>query len=329
MCTALTLKTKQCEVLFGRNLDYVVNINQSVHLIPRKYKWRNGVTDRDEYVKYAILGMGTLVNTYPYLIDGFNENGLGCAALYFPRYASYNKNLKEDKINLSPYDVMLWILGNFKTVEEVFIAFKDVNIVNVPGLSNDIPNEYHWIVTDRSGKSIVIEKTKKKLRIYEDNIGILTNSPTFDWQITNLNQYIPLTPNQPSDVCWSGQKLTPLGQGLGAIGMPGDNTPPSRFVRIAFTKTFLPTPKNEITGVNEFFNALNVTFEVKGSLVTSDGLYETSLYTSCMNLQKRIYYYNTYDNNRINAVIMRNEDLDSKKIIKYPYENSLDINYQN
>ncbi|NFF79925.1 choloylglycine hydrolase family protein [Clostridium botulinum] len=329
MCTALTLQTKQCEVLFGRNLDYVVNFNQSVNLIPRNYKWLNGAIDKNEYVKYAILGMGTVFDKFPYLTDGFNEKGLGCAALYFPGYASYNKNLKGDKINLSPYDIILWILGNFKTVEEVIFAFKYVNIVDTPRLRNIIPNEYHWIVTDRSGKSIVIEKTKEKLSIYQDKFGILTNSPTFDWQTTNLNQYIPLNPRQPSDVCWSGQKLTPFGQGLGALGMPGDNTPPSRFVRIAFTKSFIPIPINEKCGIIEFFNSLNTTFEVNGSLITPEGLNEKSLYTSCMNLQKRIYYYNTYDNNRINAVIMKNEDLNSKQIIKYPYMNSLDINYQN
>lgn len=329
MCTALTIKTKQNEVLFGRNLDYVVNYDQSVHLIPRNYKWINGVTNKTEYVRYAILGMGTVINTFPYLTDGFNENGLGCAALYFPGYASYNKNLIEDKINLSPYDVIPWILGNFKTVEEVTFAFEDVNIVNLPRLANYIPNEYHWIVTDKSGTSIVIEKTKNKLSIYQNKLGILTNSPTFDWHMTNLKQYIPLTPKQPADVSWSGQKLSPLGQGLGALGMPGDNTPPSRFVRIAFTKNFLPTPINEKRGIIEFFNSLNTVFEVNGSLLTPDGLYETSLYTSCMNLQKRVYYYNTYYNNRINAVIMRNEDLDSNEIIKYPYMNSLDINYQN
>lgn len=329
MCTALTLKTRQCEILFGRNLDYIVNFNQSVHLIPRNYKWLNGATGQNEYVKYAILGMGTVFDKFPYLADGFNEKGLGCAALYFPGYASYNKNLNEDKINLSPYDIILWILGNFKTVEEVAVAFKEVNIVDTPRIGKNIPTEYHWIVTDNRGKSIVIEKTKEKLSVYQNKLGILTNSPTFDWQTTNLNQYIPLTPNQPSDVCWSGQKLIPLGQGLGALGMPGDNTPPSRFVRIAFTKNFIPTPINEKRGIIEFFNALNTVFEVNGSLITPDGLSETTLYTSCMNLQKKIYYYNTYYNNRINAVIMRDEDLDSKQIINYPYINSLDINYQN
>lgn len=329
MCTALTLKTKQNEVLFGRNLDYVVNINESVHLIPRKYKWRSGVTDKNEYVKNAILGMGTILNNYPYLTDGFNENGLGCAALYFPGYASYDKNLKENGINLSPYDVILWILGNFNTVEEVTSAFKDVTIVDIPKIEDYLPTEFHWIVADRSGKSIVIENTKEALCIYDDKLGILTNSPTFDWQMTNLKQYITLTPKQPSSVYWSGQKITPLGQGLGAFGLPGDNTPPSRFARIAFTKNFIPTPTDEKCGIIEFFNALNPVFEVKGSIITPDGLNETSIYTSCMNLQKGIYYYSTYYNNRINAVIMRSEDLDSKQIIKYPYMSSLDINYQN
>ncbi|MEG0133894.1 MAG: choloylglycine hydrolase [Clostridium sp.] len=329
MCTALTVKTKQGEVLFGRDLDYVVNFNQSVHLIPRKYKWRSGVTDKSEYVKYAILGMGAVFNTYPYLTDGFNENGLGCAMLYFPGYASYNKNLQENSVNLSPYDVILWILGNFKTVEEVVVAFREVNIVDLPKLEDYLPTEYHWIVTDRSGKSIVIESTKEKLSIYQDKLGILTNSPTFYWQMTNLKQYIHLTPKQPTDAYWGEQKLTPLGQGAGAIGMPGDNTPPSRFVRIAFIKNFMPIPIDEEAGVIEFFNALNTVFEVKGSLITPDGLHETSIYTSCMNLQKRVYYYSTYYNNRINAITMKGEDLDSKEIIKYPYMNSLDINYQN
>lgn len=329
MCTALTLLTKECEVLFGRNLDLEYNFGQSVHLVPRNYKWINIVTDKIEDTKYAILSMGVVVDRQPFLLDGFNEVGLGCAALNFPGYAYFNREIQEDKINLAPYDIVLWILSNFKTIEDVEYAFKDVNIVRSPRVANFPQAIFHWIVADRSGRSIVIEKTKEKLSIYQNKIGVLTNSPPFDWQTTNMRQYIPLSPYQPKDVYWCEQKLTPVGNGIGTLGMPGDYSPPSRFIRIAFAKTNMSLPEDEDRGISEFYHMLNNVAAVNGSVITRTCEKETTLYSSCMNLQKGIYYYNTYYNNRINAIIMWNENLNAKDIKTFPYLNKLDINYEN
>ncbi|MEG0752366.1 MAG: choloylglycine hydrolase [Angelakisella sp.] len=324
MCTALILETQDKNVLFGRNLDWVYNLEQSPVLVPRNFRWYNKVSSEWFSNPYAILGIGDILDKQPLLLDGINEEGLACAALYFPGYAKFNDKKEANKTNIAPLDITYWVLSKFQTVEQVAYALNNVNIVRFPEYG-----DLHWIVADKSGKSIVIEKTDKGLNVYDNDIRVLTNSPSFDWQTTNLNQYIPITPIQPSDVYWSEQKLSPVGKGLGTLGMPGDYSPPSRFIRAAFAKTNMPVPENEIIGISEFYHILNNVAVVNGSVVTRENLKETTLYSSCMNLQKCIYYYNTYYNNRINAINLLSCDLNSSSIQKFELLTTLDINHQN
>lgn len=323
MCTALLLETQDNNVLFGRNLDWVYNLGQSAFLVPRKFEWYNFVNYEWYTSSYAVLGIGDVIDKRPMLLDGMNEVGLGCAALYFPGYAKFNDTKEANTVNIAPLDITYWILSNFQTVEQVTYALNNVTIVRLPEYG-----DLHWIVADKSGKSIIIEKTGKNISVYENKIGVLTNSPSFDWHITNLNQYIPITSMQPADVYWSEQKLTPVGKGLGSLGLPGDYSPPSRFVRAAFARTNMPIPENEQIGISEFYHILNNVAVVNGSVVTHEQLNETTLYSSCMNLDKCIYYYNTYYNNRINAICMKSLNLDSKSIQKFELVNTLDIHYQ-
>ena len=324
MCTALILETQDKNVLFGRNLDWTYNLGQSAILVPRNFKWCNIISHKQYISTYAVLGIGDVIDNRPLILDGMNEEGLGCAALYFPGYAKFNDKIETNKINIAPLDIAFWILSNFQTIEQVAYALNNINIVRLPEFG-----DLHWIVTDKSGKSIIIEKTGKNINIYNNKVGVLTNSPSFDWHITNLNQYIPLKSIQPADVYWSKQELTPVGKGIGSLGMPGDYSPPSRFVRAAFSRTNMPIPKDENTGISEFFHILNNVAVVNGSVVTRNNLKETTLYSSCMNLQKRIYYYNTYYNNRINAINLFKLNLNSDKIERFELCNTLDINYQN
>lgn len=329
MCTALTLSSKDGFNFFGRNMDLEYSFNQSILVIPRNFQYKDRVTGNFVKTQYALIGMGCIIDNYPAMADGMNEKGLACAGLNFAGFAHYEENLVPDKTNIAPYDFILWVLINHETIEEIIKNLPNIEIVNVPlNESYPVPT-LHWIITDKSGKSIVVEKTKEKFAIYENKVGVLTNNPTFDWHITNLNEYINITNDDTKETIWSDLKLKPLGVGIGTHGIPGDFASVSRFVRIAFIRSRKPLMDTEETALSEFFNMLNYVSMVKGGAMAADGMEDFTLYSSCMNQQKGIYYYKTCNNSRINAVNMHKEDLDSQHIKIYPYLDSQDIYFQN
>lgn len=329
MCTGLTLKTKDGNHLFGRNMDIEYNFGQHVILVPRQYSWKNVVTEEVNKTKYAILGMAAVMDNHPLLADGLNEKGLTCAGLNFPGYAYYEPTQEAGKVNLGPYDLMLWILSNFDKLSEVKEALSKVNLVDQPfSPVTPIPT-LHWIVTDCTGDSIVIEKTKEGLKVYDNTVGVLTNSPTFDWHLTHLRQYIGLSPTQPDSTTWYKEKLETLGQGVGLYGLPGDFTPPSRFVRAAYFRNHATFLENIEEGIAEFLHILANVAMVGGTVITPGGKNDITLYTSCMWQEKGIYYYTTYKNPQINAISMNEEDLDASRIKVFDYKDELVIYEQN
>lgn len=328
MCTALSIKSKEGNNFFGRNMDLEYNFNQSVIVIPRNYKYENKVTGKMVGGKYAIIGMGSVIDDHAAMADGMNEKGLACAGLNFAGYAYYEENKVEGKENIAPYDFILWVLFNHETVDEVKEAINNIELVNVP-LNEKYPvPTLHWMVVDKSGKSIVIEKTKSKFSIYDNTVGVLTNNPTFDWQLTNLNEYIGLTEEHPKETKWCDQEIKALGVGAGTRGIPGDFASVSRFVRIAFIKSRMPEVDN-ISAIPQFLHMLDYVAMVKGGAMTPEGKEDFTLYSSCMNQEKGIYYYKTYSNNRINAIDINKEDLNESKVKVFPYLINEDINYQN
>ncbi|HAT4068199.1 TPA: linear amide C-N hydrolase [Clostridium perfringens] len=329
MCTGLALETKDGLHLFGRNMDIEYSFNQSIIFIPRNFKCVNKSNKKELTTKYAVLGMGTIFDDYPTFADGMNEKGLGCAGLNFPVYVSYSKEDIEGKTNIPVYNFLLWILANFSSVEEVKEALKNANIVDIP-ISENIPNTtLHWMISDITGKSIVVEQTKEKLNVFDNNIGVLTNSPTFDWHVANLNQYVGLRYNQVPEFKLGDQSLTALGQGTGLVGLPGDFTPASRFIRVAFLRDAMIKNDKDSIDLIEFFHILNNVAMVRGSTRTVEEKSDLTQYTSCMCLEKGIYYYNTYENNQINAIDMNKENLDGNEIKTYKYNKTLSINHVN
>ncbi len=329
MCTGLALETKDGLHLFGRNMDIEYSFNQSIIFIPRNFKCVNKSNKKELTTKYAVLGMGTIFDDYPTFADGMNEKGLGCAGLNFPVYVSYSKEDIEGKTNIPVYNFLLWVLANFSSVEEVKEALKNANIVDIP-ISENIPNTtLHWMISDITGKSIVVEQTKEKLNVFDNNIGVLTNSPTFDWHVANLNQYVGLRYNQVPEFKLGDQSLTALGQGTGLVGLPGDFTPASRFIRVAFLRDAMIKNDKDSIDLIEFFHILNNVAMVRGSTRTVEEKSYLTQYTSCMCLEKGIYYYNTYENNQINAIDMNKENLDGNEIKTYKYNKTLSINHVN
>ena len=329
MCTALSINSKEGNYFFGRNMDLAYNFNQKVIIIPKSYEFKDLVTGNMITNNRAIMGMGTIIDNHPTLADGMNENGLAAAGLNFMGYAYWEKELVEGKTNIAPYDFLQWILSNHDTVKQVKESIVNIELVDVP-LNEKVPcPTLHWMITDKSGNSIVVEKTKEKFAFYNNTVGILTNNPTFDWHLTNLNEYMYLTPNNPKDTEWSNQELTPLGVGAGTLGIPGDFASVSRFVRAAYIRANEPELDNDINAVTQFFHMLDYVKMVRGGVITEEGLDDITLYSSCMDQENGIYYYKTYGNNRISAINMNKEQLEGKELKIFEYITEQDINYLN
>ena len=329
MCTALSINSKEGNYFFGRNMDLAYNFNQKVIIIPKSYEFKDLVTGNMITNNRAIIGIGTVIDNHPTLADGMNENGLAAAGLNFMGYAYWEKELVEGKTNIAPYDFLQWILSNHDTVEQVKESIVNIELVDVP-LNEKVPcPTLHWMITDKSGNSIVVEKTKEKFAFYNNTVGILTNNPTFDWHLTNLNEYMYLTPNNPKDTEWSNQELTPLGVGAGTLGIPGDFASVSRFVRAAYIRANEPELDNDINAVTQFFHMLDYVKMVRGGVITEEGLDDITLYSSCMDQENGIYYYKTYGNNRISAINMNKEELEGKELKIFEYITEQDIKYLN
>lgn len=329
MCTSLTLKTRDEHHLLGRTMDFAIDFNQQVRFIPRDFTVSNIIDNSTSKTKYALLGMSALLGNHPVLADGVNEEGLACATLYLPGFADYHKAPIEGKNNIAPYDFVLWSLSNFKTLEEVKDALSNTIIVEAHlSLIGVIP-PLHWILSDKSGKSIVVEKTAKGLNIYNNPIGIMTNSPDFEWHLTNLRQYLGVKAMQLPDANWDGLTLSPFSQGSGTFSLPGDFTPPSRFVRAAFLKNNITHKDTEIDGVTALFHILSSCDIPKGAVLKPDGSEDITMYSSAMCLESGTYYYHDYDNRQITAINLFNEDFNSKDIKSYPYRNKQSILKEN
>ena len=310
MCTAITMKT--ADFYFGRNLDLYYHYNEAVTVTPRNFlfDFRNGKTVSNHF---AIIGMATVSKGYPLYYDATNEMGLSIAGLNFPDNATYLPK-SDGKENVAPFELIPYVLGLCSSVDEVSDKIKDINLWNIQ-FSNEFPiSPLHWIVADKK-RCITLEPMCDGLKIYENPIGVLTNNPSFDYHMHNLANYINLTTEQPKDRF--GADLKPYSLGMGAIGLPGDLSSASRFVRAAFTKLNSVSGTSEEESVNRFLRILESVEQVKGLNRVGDGEFEYTVYSSCCNTDRVIYYYTTYNNRQITAVDMKKVNLNSDKIVSY------------
>lgn len=329
MCTALNIKSTEGKVFFGRNMDLAYNFNQHVIIMPPNYQYQDKVTGNVVTNHEAIIGMGTVIDNHATFADAMNTKGLACAGLNFGGYAYFEKESVEGKLNIAPYDFIQWSLSNYTAVSEVKEAIKGIEFVDAPLNSETPVATLHWMLTDKSGESIVVEKTVEGIKVHDNPVGVMTNNPTFDWHLTNLNEYLYLTPVHHQKTEWSNKELHSLGIGSGTLGIPGDFASVSRFVRIAYIRANTPVIKSDDEAVSQFFNMLDYVKMVRGGVMTQEGLEDLTLYSSCMDLNNGIYFYRCYDNSRINAVDIRKESFESTDVISFPYLSEQDYNYQN
>lgn len=324
MCTAATYQTK--DFYFGRTLDYEFSYGDQVVITPRSYPFQfRHMQPMQSH--HAMIGMACVIAGTPLYYEAVNEAGLGMAGLNFVGNAVYREPMT-DQDNVAQFEFIPWILGQCESVEQAKALLKTMNLTNTR-FSDDLPlAELHWIIADRE-QAITVESVADGIKIYDNPVGVLTNNPPFDQQMFALNNYRSLSPRTPENQFSDKLPLNAYSRGMGAMGLPGDLSSQSRFIRVAFVKMNSISGDSESESVSQFFHILNSVDQQRGCCDVGGEKYEITLYTCCCNADKGIYYYTTYDNHQITAVNMHHEDLDGSEPVCYPLICGEQIRMQN
>ena len=324
-CTGIRLIAEDGTVVHARTMEFAIDIHSDVIMVPRGYARTGTTPDGKEGLKwkakYASVGANGV--GLPVLFDGLNEKGLAAGTFYFPTSARYMPYSAADAgKTIAQWEVGSWILENFASVEEVKANIGNIVVPAVVFGGWGFAPEAHYIVHDASGKSIVIEYVGGKLNVYDNPLGVITNSPTFDWHMTNLRNYLNFSMTSTPPVQLGSIKLLPTGQGSGMLGLPGDFTPPSRFVRaVAFSQSVFK-PKTGDDAVLEAFHVLNQFDIPKGAAREHEKdehgniLADYTIWTSANDLKGKRFYFRTYENSQIRMVDLTKMNLDAKEITK-------------
>lgn len=327
-CTGIQLKAKDGAYVNARTVEFGISLNVGGLIIPRNYEFKGTLPDGGigliYRAKYAVVG-GNMFQENA-ISDGLNEKGLSVGAFYFPDYAGYATITKQNKNRaLSPTQFANWILTQFETIEEVKNGIQSVVIA--PSIPKGWPTlpPFHYVVYDKSGKSVVIEPINGKFKVYDNPLGVITNSPTFDWHLTNLSNYINLSPLNAPSINVNGIQLKALGQGSGLRGMPGDFTSPSRFIRATlFTTTAIPS-ENSKQSAFQAFHILNQ-FDIPVGAVRDVAQHivhpEYTMITSVKDPNQLIYYYKTFQDQTIRMINLNEFDLNANNLKTIDLTNS-------
>ena len=313
MCTATEYLTEKH--YFGRNFDYEISYNERVTITPRNYEFKFRKIDSIKNHN-AIIGIAAGIDSYPLYYDACNEKGLAIAGLNFEGNAVYH-DFKENMINVTPFEFIPFILSKASSIAEAREVLSNINLVNI-NFSDDLPlSPLHWMISDKN-ESIVVEPLKEGLRIYDNPVGVLTNNPTFDKQLFNLNNYRNLSSKNQDNTFGGDFNLDEYSRGMGAIGLPGDLSSSSRFVKASFIRANSKSKSDEKSSVSQFFHILKSVEQPKGATFIKDpDLYEYTIYSSCYNTNDSILYYQTYNNSQITSVSLSGDNLDSSDLINY------------
>ena len=308
MCTAISYRNGN--TYFGRNLDLERGYGEKVVVTPRRFEFKMRC-EKPIVSTYAMIGMAAVMDGFPLYFEATNEQGVSAAGLNFPENAYYGEFVP-GMDNVTPFEFIPWILSRCKTVDEARVLMKNMNLVNM-NFSDELKvSPLHWMISDKD-KSIVVESVKEGLKIYDNPFQVLTNNPVFEYHLMNMNNYMGLSVG-PADMNFQeGLPLKNYSLGMGALGLPGDFSSVSRFVRASFVKENSEAEKDEKSSVNQFFHILDAVAMPRGCVWTENG-YEYTRYSSCCNVNCGIYYYKTYEDPCIRCVDMHHVDMNQKKL---------------
>lgn len=313
MCTSIFTMTKDGKHLLSRTMDFSFPLDPNPLFLPRDHQWSSDSDQQSYQNKYGFIGAGRLLGSSYFVADGVNEKGLSIAELYLPGEVYYSKEEKKDALNLAPHELVVWVLGNCGSIAELEQHLSKIHLVEKAAPVLNFVTPLHWIITDKTGRCIVIEPTEEKLSIYENTVGVMTNTPCIEWHVTNLSNYLHVRPQQYDPITFGTHTANPFSQGTGTTGLPGGYTPPDRFVRAAFFKEHISQAPNEVEGVSNAYHILATVRIPKGIVVTGEGALDYSQYVGTMCNESLSYYFSPYENYQISKVTLTDELLKETK----------------
>ena len=311
MCTAICYRSNAS--YFGRNLDLHCGYGERVVITPRNYEIKMRCMNPIKS-HYAMIGMAAVIDDFPLYYEATNEKGLSVAGLNFPENAAYYP-YAAGKDNVSPFELVPWILAQCACIREVKLLLEKINLVNI-NFSEQLPlSPLHWMICDKQ-TTIVAEPMKDGLKIYDNPFEVLTNNPPFEYHYMNVSNYMGLSTGPAISQFAKKIPMKNCSLGMGALGLPGDYSSASRFIRALFVKEHSVSGHNEKSNVNQFFHILNSVAMPKGCVKAADG-FEYTRYSSCCNADRGIFYYTTYDNFEITSIDIHNVDLNQSQLLTY------------
>ena len=317
MCTSLTLTNQGQQHFLARTMDFGFQLEGRPVVIPRNYVWKKQFNGSQQ-TKYGFLGTGRNLGEY-FLADGINEKGLAVAELYFLNEAKYSSEEKEASVNLAPHEFIIWLLGEIESISELRKRITEIQIVEkeVPVLGFVPP--LHYIVTDKTGETVVIESDSGELVIKDNPVGVMTNSPEFGWHLKNLNNYLSVQPNNFSNKKINEYEIKPFGQGSGTYGLPGGYTSPERFVRTVYLRALIESGKTVDDSLNAMFKILDNVTIPKGVNIKNDGSIDYTQYRAVFDVSNGTYYFNPYETQEVFELTLTEELLTKDEPVEFKY----------
>lgn len=327
-CTNILVMAADGTPIYGRTLEYALETQSDVVVVPRNYAYVGirpaNAPNAQWKTRYGFVGVMSFGQ--PFVSDGMNEKGLAGGALYFPDFAGYTPPAQAGtRTALAPWEVVSWVLSNFATVAEVKAALADVAIIDLPAPMVNFTLPFHFPFHDATGASIVIEPVDGKLKVYDNPLGVLTNSPSFDWHLNNVRNYVKLSPVGADPLKIGGKTFAPFGQGSGLLGIPGDPTPPSRFIRALGYAASAKQAPNGPEGVRVVEHIMN-NFDIPVGFIDSaakGGELEYTQWTSIADLRAGKYYIKGYRDQVLRMIDLKTFDLDAKDLRVAPFKINL------
>lgn len=313
-------------------MEFAVPLPADVIAVPAGHEYTGTAPDgspgKQWISEYDMAGANALGE--PHIIDGINTEGLTVGLFYFAHYVGYEEPQTYDNA-LAPWEFTTWMLSTCATVQDVRESLDQVDVCAVSeadfgtivGEADFIPPA-HYLVMDAAGDCIVIEHIEGRPMVYDNPLGVITNDPAFDWHLTNLNNYVNLSPVNAEPFEMEGMTISPLGLGSGLLGIPGDFTPPSRFVQAAFFSWATPAAQSAREAVLQTFHLLNQ-FDIplgasqrRGADQEGNPIFDTTLWSTVSDLSNCRYYFRTYKNSRIKMLDLNTVDFRGDRVVSYP-----------
>jgi choloylglycine hydrolase len=326
MCTSLTYQTSDGDYWLARTMDFAFELGGQPVVMPRHYTFKS-VTGQQFTTQYGFVGAGAKLQDY-ILVDGVNEAGLSAAALYFPDQAHYTTEPVADKINLASFELLNWLLGMNQNNADVAANLNQINVVNfeLPLLHANVP--LHWIITDQAGHCNFLEIRADGQHWLDNPVGVMTNSPNFEWHQQNLGNYVQLQNGSQPERQFHDYTAQEIGPGSGALGLPGDYTSTSRFVRAAYTRQFAPRVADEmaLNTVNHLLEPFDIAKNIK---LQANGNSDYTQYRGYMQLSHPTYYFQPYENSALSAVTLTEALLTKNTVTVFPVQRQQDVHMLN